>query len=408
MKRYALVVTAMLLLLASGCTSDGDGAQNVPIVTECFGSPLPGRAIGTAEPPAPPDELPGYWPTEAWRSADPTLLGFDPAQLDAAISFETDHSRTQALVVVRHGYIAAERFVGGFTATTRHESYSMAKSVASALIGIAIEQGLLADTNKRLCEVYDEWDCADDTDARSRITLDHVMNISSGLEWHEDWRSNSTGNDIFRAFPNVVDFTLSRPAVSEPGEIMRYSTGDPSLLTSVIQDATGHTAAAFAQQEIFAPLGLPPLPWGSDGAGRTTTYAGLQATALEYAKLGLLYLRQGEWDGEQIVPEEWVTHTTQPVDRCNDVYRYLWHVNAPIRLGVADPACAEIIGCPPLMFANLPADAYFAEGVLGQFIFVIPSQDLVVVRLAQDDAGSEHWDEWAREFLTRLLDAVGA
>lgn len=137
------------------------------------------------------------------------------------------------------------------------------------------------------------------------------------------------------------------------------------------------------------------------------TYAGLQATAREYAKLGLLYLRQGEWDGRQIVPADWVARTTQPVDRCNDVYRYLWHINAPMRLGVADPACAEIIGCPPLAFADLPADAYFAEGVVGQFIFIIPSQDLVVVRLAQDDSGSENWDEWAREFLARLLAAAG-
>jgi CubicO group peptidase (beta-lactamase class C family) len=264
----------------------------------------------------------------------------------------------------------------------------------------------LPGTEKRLCEVYDAWDCADESDPRSRITVDHVMNISSGLEWREDWRSGSTTNDVFRAFPNVVDFTLSRQAVTEPGTEMRYSTGDPSLLTGVLQDATGRTASAFAQEEIFAPLGLPALPWASDAQGRTTTYAGLQATALEYAKLGFLYLRRGEWDGEQIVPAEWVARTTQPVDRCAGVYRYLWHINAPIRLGVADPACTEIIGCPPLAVADLPADAYFAEGVLGQFIFVIPSQDLVVVRLAQDDAGSEHWDEWAREFLLRLLAAA--
>lgn len=380
--------------------------ESVSVVTECNGSPLPARAVGTHQPPARPTGVDPYWPTDEWRSADPAILGLDPAQLEAALTFETSHAHTQALVVVRHGYIAAERYARGFSATARHESYSMAKSVTSALVGIAIDRELLSGTDRRLCEVYDEWDCADDADARSRITLHHVMNISSGLEWHEDWRSGATANDIFRAFPNVVDFTLSRPAVTEPGTVMRYSTGDPSLVTGVLQDATGRTAFDFAQEVLFEPLGIDGVTWDSDAKGRTTTYAGLQATALEYAKFGLLYLRKGEWDGEQIVPADWVTQTTQPVDRCDDVYRDLWHINAPVRLGVADPNCSEIIGCAPLAFANIPADTYFAEGVVGQFIFVIPSQDLVVVRLAQDDAGSENWDEWAREFLLRLLDAA--
>lgn len=406
MHRWLRILALAAAVSLSGCASDGEGDTRAALITECFGRPLPERAVGTAEPPPQPAAWPVYWPTNGWRSADPAALGFDAAALDAAVHFATDHSRTQALVVVRHGYIASERYAEGSSATVRHESFSMAKSVASALIGIAIEHGMLPGTNRRLCEVYGEWDCADGSDPRSRITIDHVMNISSGLAWHEDWRSGATDNDILRAFPDVVDFTLARPAVTEPGAVMRYSSGDPSLLTGVLQDATGETAAAFAAHALFSPLGLPALPWASDPQGRTTTYAGLRATALEFAKLGLLYLRQGEWDGEQIVPADWVHHTTQPVDRCHDVYRYLWHVNAPLRLGVADPECAEIIGCPPLAFANLPADAYFAEGVLGQFIFVIPSHDLVVVRLARDDPGSEHWDEWAREFLTRLLDAL--
>lgn len=409
MTRHWLALSAAgLILLQCGCAGDDEGTDTVPVVTECFGNPLPSRAIGTAAPPARPSGLAAYWPTEAWQTADPAMLGFDPDQLQAAIAFETSHAHTQGIVVVRHGYIAAERYARGFTTTTRHESYSMAKSVTSALVGIAIAQGALSGTDKRLCEVYDVWDCGDDADPRSRITVDHVMNITSGLEWREDWRTGSTENDIFRAFPNVVDFTLSRPAVTEPGSVMRYSTGDPSLLTGILQDATGRTALAFAQEEIFTPLGLPALPWASDAQGRTTTYAGLQATAREYAKLGLLYLRQGEWDSQQIVPADWIARTTQPVERCTDVYRYLWHINAPIRLGVADPACTEIIGCPPLSFADLPADTYFAEGVLGQFIFVIPSQDLVVVRLAQDDAGSENWDESARELLLRLLAAAAS
>jgi CubicO group peptidase (beta-lactamase class C family) len=306
---------------------------------------------------------------------------------------------------VRHGYLAAEAYVGGFSASMRHESYSMAKSFASALVGIAIEEGKIASTDERLCMYYpDDWDCNDTSDPRSRITIAHAMNLSTGLQWSEDWRINASGaNDAFNL--NLLATVLSRPAVDEPGTKVRYSTGDPALLTGVLQQATGMSAFEYAQQVLLGPIGASSVRWNSDSSGRTTTYAGLQATAEDYAKFGYLYLNSGLWNGEQIVPAAWVERTTRAQDACYDWYSYLWHINLPIRLGEQDPACPTMF-CPPTAFADLPPDGFFAAGVNGQLVFVVPSADLVVVRLGADSSGLEYWDSYARTMLAMVLDAI--
>jgi CubicO group peptidase (beta-lactamase class C family) len=376
--------------------------------TSCNGMPLPPRAIGKPGPFAIGPEAAGltpYWPTVSWKSETPDKLGFDPAKLAAAVDYKTPYSSSEAVLVIRHGYVAAEKYFGAFRSTSTHESYSMAKSFSSGLVGIAIAEGKLGSTEDRVCASYPmQWNCADSADARSRITIAHAMNLTSGLRWSEDWRTTATGsNDAYSL--NLLDTVLARKTVEEPGVHKRYSTGDPSLLSGVLQKATGMTALAYAKKKIFDVIGTPSVRWNQDSKGRTTTYAGLQSTARDYAKYGYLYLHAGNWDGTQVIPRDWVEKTTRGAAPCDDWNQWLWHVNPPVRLGKQDPACDSLY-CPPTDLADLPPDAFFAEGVNGQFLFVIPSSDMVVVRLANDTPGLEHWDEFARGFLGAVLDAV--
>jgi CubicO group peptidase (beta-lactamase class C family) len=379
-------------------------------VTECSGLPLPARAQGSNVSSA--SSLAPYFPTTEFRTATPTEAGFDPQKFDAALAFTTPQSHTHGLLILRHGYVVSEQYSNGLTESSRRESYSMAKSFSSALIGIAIGAKLLTGVDQRLCEFYGTypgWDCSNTSDPRSRITIAHAMNVMTGLEWHEDWRSNATGtNDAIAGTisGNMLDYVLAKPAVDEPGTVSRYSTGDPALLSGVIQGATGKTALEYAREVLLGPIGIPDLQWNSDSKRRTTTFAGIQGTLREFAKFGHLFLRRGNWDGRQIVPESWVDFTTQAKDRCADTYRYLWHINPPMRLAENDPNCPDFPACPPTKIANLPANAFFAEGVTGQFIFIVPSADIVVARIATDANGSDYWDEYARGFLERLLDAV--
>jgi CubicO group peptidase (beta-lactamase class C family) len=400
--------TAMQPKDGGGTQAMSDAAMPGNAVTECDGKKLPPRAIATPGPYAIGPAAAGleeYWPNDDWREKTPAELGFDPTALQAAADYETQYSSTQALLIIRHGYIALEKYYGGFSATQRHESYSMAKSFSSALLGIAIDEKLIKGVDEKVCQYYpDEWDCSDTSDPRSRITIHHVETVSTGLEWHEDWRSTATGtNDAYNL--NLLDYTLSRMAVSEPGVMMRYSTGDPSLLSGILQEATGMTALAYAKTKLFAKIGTPGITWNSDNKGRTTTYAGLGATAREYAKFGYLYLNGGKWNGEQIVPSAWVEMTTRAKDPCTDWYYYNWHVNPPVRLGTQDGTCADLV-CTPTAYADLPPDTFFAAGVNGQLVFIVPSADVVIVRLANDSPGSEHWDEYGAGLLDKVLLAI--
>lgn len=376
--------------------------------TDCDGKDVPPRGLGPVAPfavgPA-AGGLPEYWPTDGWKSETADKLGIDTAKLMAAADFSTAHSDTQAMLIIRHGYVALEKYATGFSATTRHESYSVAKSFTSGIVGIAMAEGKIASLDDKICKSYtDQWDCDDTSDPRSRITIRHAMNLMTGLLWTENWRSNATGvNDAYNL--NLLDTVLARESAEEPGKTKRYSTGDPSLLSGVLQQATGETALAYAKAKIFDVIGTPDIKWNSDSRGRNTTYAGMQATAQEFAKYGYLYLRRGEWDGKQVIPAEYIDMTTQAKGLCDTWNQYLWHVNMTYRLGPQPDSCDGIF-CAPTALADLPHDGYFAEGVYGQFIFIVPSADLVVVRLANDDPGSEYWDEYARGFLLAVLDAV--
>ena len=145
---------------------------------------------------------------------------------------------------------------------------------------------------------------------------------------------------MYLAGNNMLDYVLSKPAAAEPGTTIRYSTGDPSLLSGVLQNVTGKTAFAFAEEVLLAPLGITDLTWGIDSKGRTTTYAGIQATARDFAKYGYLYLKNGTWDGQQIVPPAWIDPARRPRRNNRDT---LHEIEAALQRGSAD----AVIGEPP-------------------------------------------------------------
>jgi CubicO group peptidase (beta-lactamase class C family) len=406
----------LLVFLVTGCAGPpADSGTRAAVATDashattldCDQLDVPPRARATWKLP-PRAALAPVVPADDFATATPAEAGFNGAGLEEALSFSLPASHTEGILVVRHGYVVAERYFGSFTASTRHESYSVAKSFTSLLVGIAIDRGLLAGTDERICSHYSEWDCGDGADPRSRITVAHAMNLETGLEWSEDWRTGATTpNDVFLAGSDLLGYVLSRRVVEEPGTHQRYSTGDPALLTAVIQDATGKTALDFAREALLGPIGASGIQWASDAKGRTTTYAGIQATVREFARMGLLVARGGKWGDTAVVSKDWIERTTRAVEPCKETYRYLWHVNAPMRLGDPDPSCPDLVGCMPKKAADLPSEAFFALGVAGQMILVVPSADLVAVRVAQDGfTGSENWDGYARGLLERLLAAL--
>jgi len=340
-----------------------------------------------------------YWPTAGWKTSKPEAMGMDSQKLAEAIEYAaTPEFNNEGIVVIKNGYIVAEAYFGSFRQDSAHVSHSMAKSFTSALIGIAIDKGLIAAIDTKICKYYENWNCDDEDDFRSRITIRHAMTLTTGLKWHEDWsKFDWNTNDALKMIKNghFMRYISDREGLYEPGQRFKYSTGDPMLLSRVIQEATGMSAFEFARQNLFNPLNISNVRWDKDKDGYTATFSMLYTTVRDYAKFGYLFLNKGRWEDKQIVSEQWVEKSTRtdPGVRMWGAYGYLWHVNLPYRLKWSNS---------PISRDTIPSDGYMAEGVMGQNIFIIPSRDLVIVRVANKTG--EGMD--LVKFLTMVLGAI--
>ncbi|MCJ7832771.1 MAG: beta-lactamase family protein, partial [Deltaproteobacteria bacterium] len=307
-----------------------------------------------------------YWPTDNWRTCAPEEVGIDSEKLANAIAYAANPEfKTEGIVIVKNGYIVGEAYLNYFEKDEVHTSYSMAKSFTSALIGIAIDKGLIAGIDEKICRHDEYWDCADKEDLRSKITIRNALTLTTGLKWHEDWSKwDPSTNDALKMGANgrFAKYMSDRRGLHEPGQVFYYSTGDPMLLSRVIQKATGKTAFEFAKQNLFRPLNITNVSWVNDLDGYTSTAWGLETTVRDYAKFGYLFLNKGYWEDRRVVSGEWVEKSTKtdPSVKMWSAYGYLWHVNLPLRLSFSRS---------PVSTDAIPPDGYMAEGVRGQNIF---------------------------------------
>lgn len=308
------------------------------------------------------DRLPtrDYWPTDGWRTAAPGALGMDVAGLEAAHThLLAEYPTITSLLVVRGGSLVFEHYADPSGPDTLHNVKSVTKSVTSALIGIAIATGDLAGLDETLGYVFPEAFTAGSDPRKRDITVGDLLTMRSGLDW-EEWRGTTLQ---MTASKNWVEFVLDRPVRQDPGTAFNYSTGDTQLLAAILQRVTGMPALAFADLYLFNPLGIERRTWPTDPQGIHVGGAELSLRARDMAKIGYLMLNRGHWDGDQLLPADWVQAATAP------------HTEAH----------ADARGCP-LEYGYLwwlrpqgPYESALAVGYGGQYIYVIPALDMVVV-----------------------------
>ena len=303
----------------------------------------------------------GAPPDDGWEVGAPEDHGMDPTALEALREYAFAEERnTQAVVVVRHGVIVAEWYAPMRDAASYAASWSVGKSVASALIGIAIDEGLIDGVDVPLTDYYPSWVGTE----REGITLRHVLHQSTGLQWDEtydvDARDRSDIIQLVLLETSQLDYVLDRPRAVEPDAVFNYSSGNSLLLSGILEQATGAPAHEYAQSRLFEPLGIDGAQWWRDSTGTTLTYCCVDMRTRDFARFGQLFLDRGAHDGEQLVPEAWIDESLAPSPAYGG-YGYQWWLD-----GNVDP--------------SLPADAYAAHGHDGQHVLVVPSLDLVVVR----------------------------
>ena len=314
--------------------------------------------------------------------------------LDEAFSEPDPHrlGRTRAVVVVYNGRIIAERYAAGFSHDTPLIGWSMTKSVMNALVGILVRQGKVSLQDNALVP---EW--CEPGDPRRRITLDQLLRMTSGLRFAEDY-TNPLKDAIYMLLGtgNASAFAINKPLETEPGSKWYYSSGTSNIIARILRDAVGGSDTnyfAFPHRELFNRIGMHSAIIEPDAAGIFVGSSFMYATARDWARFGLLYLQDGVWSGERILPEDWVEYTLKPTREApNEEYgAHFW-------LKIPQNFYAGID-----QISSLPVDTYFALGVEGQAITIIPSRELVVVRLGLTRLPGA----WNQElFIARILDAI--
>lgn len=335
-----ILVVAAILLLATGCSGDGNDAAPSPSPAQ----PTPAANVS--------------WPTSGWEISSPAAEGMSAEAL-GGLDGVCKQIGCQAVVVTRHGRIVWEQYAPGLDQFSTFIGYSMAKSFTSALVGIALEDGQIKSIDQPVADFIADWRGGD----KQTITLRHIMSLTSGLEWNEGYTGVNDVTSMVQSRDHV-QYVLDRPVAVPPGERFHYSTGDPAVLSRVLKVATGEEAKDMARERIFDVIGMPRAVWPTDPAGQTLTYCCITTTAREFAKFGYLYLRNGNWDGKQVVPESWVRESTQPSQDLFPQYGLLWWLPD---------------------FPDAPKDTIQARGIQARHIFIIPSLDIVAVRIGTAD-----------------------
>jgi len=277
-----------------------------------------------------------------------------------------------AVIVVHKNKIIAEKYAPGFTAESRHMGWSMTKSITNALIGILVREGKL---DVEAPAPVPEWR----DDERNKITLNHLLQASSGLSWNESYFSPTADfHTMFIKSDDKAAYSASKKPAHNPGTFFQYSSGTTNILSRIIRHTVGDSMYhRFPYEKLFRPLGMSTAIIEPDASGTFVGSSYSFASARDWAKFGLLFLNDGVWNGERILPEGWVKYTTTPAPAA-DIGQYgaQWWLNA------GSPSNPEM-----RKFPRLPRDAYWADGFEEQTVMVIPSRELVVVRLGVSHHG---------------------
>lgn len=324
-----------------------------------------------------------------WRSIEPALAGFRPEigeRLDDAVG-RGEFPGLHGVLVVRNGWLVLDRSFAGpderwgeplgivdHHSTLRHDMRSITKSIVSLLYGIALARSLVPPAAARL---YDQFpahgDLAADP-ARRRISLAHVLSMRMGLEWNEDmtYADPRNGEREMEAAADRYRYILSRPMSGPPGKSWTYCGGATALLGRLIARGSGTRLEDFARSHLFEPLGIYDVEWIAASDGEAAASSGLRLRPRDLARIGQMILNRGHWNGQPVVPRNWLAASFKPrayVER-GLKYGYQWWLGQLVANG---------------------KPWYGAFGNGGQRLLIVPSLDMVVAITAGNYNQADQW-----------------
>lgn len=311
--------------------------------------------------------------------ADTLPSDINTQKLQTAMDFVIQSKGTRAALVVYKGQIIAEKYAEGFHENSKHLGWSMSKSITNALFGIMVKKGIIKTDDS---PNFANWD-----DDRQNIKIEDLLQMNSGLEWVENYYDLSNVTRMLFKQDDLGGYAASSKVEFKPAEYWEYSSGTSNILSEIMEQRIGNEQAywIFPYMELFNKIGASSMILEADASG---TYVGSSyswGTARDWARLGELYINDGLWNEGRILPKGWVEYSTQPAEGSDGIY------GAQIWLNTTGK---YLEGCPK--------DLYNFGGFNGQNVTMIPSKDLVIVRLGLDSIEKLDY----AEFVRKIVEAV--
>ncbi len=310
-----------------------------------------------------------------WQKDSPENHNINPIILQ---NLHNTYDTTQIFssVIVKDGYIIDEYYKEGYNETSKFILNSASKSITSSLIGIAIDKGYIENENVPISKYFPEIQSSNSEYAK-QITIWHLLTHTSGINISdtENW-------DEWRNSENWVQYIFDAPVTSKPGTVFNYSTTNTHLLCAILQKATGMTAYEFGKKYLFDPIGMESVQCEKDAQGISDGGNGFIMNIYDMLKFGQLYLKDGVWEEEQIISNQWVNaSTTLQFKRLSGSanYGYQWWVRT---------------------FGTQNYAAYFAQGHAGQYIFVIPNLELVIAFTSNHTGSSSMYWQFVNQIVS--------
>ena len=278
---------------------------------------------------------------------------------------------TFAVAIAYKNQLIAEKYKDGLSEKNRFLSWSMAKSFTHALVGIMVKKGLMDTKQPADIPVWKK-------DKRGAITIQNLMHMNSGLEWNENYGNLSDVTIMLHKSVDMADFTYNKPLVARPDSVWVYNSGATNIVSYLIRKKINNDAEyfAFPRRELFNPTGMRSAIFETDASGTFAGSSYVYASMRDYVRFGLLYLNKGNWLGQQILPEGWTDNAIEPANGSDGQYGSFFWLNESND------------------YPDVPKDLYMCRGHDGQYIYIVPSLELVVVRTGFSKKGDFDFPEF--------------
>jgi len=336
------------------------------------------------------------------RSIDPSKV-LDETKISALLTRINagDYGKIHSLVIIHNDQLVLEEYFLGWNRHMLHPCWSVTKSITSALIGIALDQGTISGLNEKALTFFPEYkNIANLDENKKAITISDLLTMTAGYHWDEisgpyvklfatffkgeDVYSDKNDGGKLAQSNDWIQYMLDYPMKTAPGKEFVYNSGCSVLISGILNKATGQSAEAFAAKNLFEAIGITDWQWETGPNGITSTGWGLKMHPVDMAMFGYLYLKNGQYNGKQLISENWVQESTT---------KKILNIKMPRQKGLEDYGYHWWRFADAAVRANLKRnDMFFAKGAGGQFIFVIPHVEMVVVITA------ENWRNMVREY----------